>query len=253
MWEKKGTNYTGILSVIVILLLVVIGEVYYFSKDKVSSTSEKTSKTTEVNSEKVEVTIVTDKRCAEECGVPSTVAQLKQIPSLSNTDIKVIDYSEKEAKEILKATGIEKLPAVIFSNNSVSEVASYLAPTSDWKYSLQVNASFDPTAKISDKWFKVLDKKVLENIKSNSYLKWDKNAKITWIEYSDLECPFCAKLHNSGTPEELEKKYGKDLNQVFQSFPLDFHKNAWCWSIRMFRKRKMSWCLLWIKTYFFQK
>jgi len=24
----------------------------------------------------------------------------------------------------------------------------------------------------------------------------------------------------------LEKKYGKDLNQVFQSFPLDFHKNA---------------------------
>jgi hypothetical protein len=124
------------LSVIVILLLAVIGEVYYFGMGKsVLNTenlnTEKTSKTTEVNSEKVEVVIVTDKRCGEKCNVQPTIAQLKQIPSLANNEIKVIDYSEKEAKEILKATGITKLPAVIFSNNSVSEVASYLAPTSD--------------------------------------------------------------------------------------------------------------------------
>jgi protein-disulfide isomerase len=83
---------------------------------------------------------------------------------------------------------------------------------------------------MSDKGFLVLDKKVLEDIKSNSYLKWNKDAKVTWIEYSDLECPFCAKLHNSGTPEALEKKYSKDLNQVFQNFPLAFHKNALSWA-----------------------
>jgi len=53
----------------------------------------------------------------------------------------------------------------------------------------------------------ILDKKVLAEIKENSYLKGNKDAKITWLEYSDLECPFCAKLHNSGTPEELVKKY----------------------------------------------
>jgi len=79
---------------------------------------------------------------------------------------------------------------------------------------------------MSDKWFRILDKKVLENIKNNSYLKGNKNAKITWIEYSDLECPFCAKLHNQGTSDDLEKKYWEKLNEAFQNFPLDFHKNA---------------------------
>lgn len=234
MGDKKSTNYTGILSVIVILLLVVIGEVYYFWKGNVSLnnksnsivTEKDNSKDSDTVAEKTKITIITDKRCGEECNTTPLIAQLKQTPGLEKTEIKTIDYSEKEAKEILKSTGIKNLPAIILNNNSNSSLSNFLIPTSDWKFSLQIGAKFDPTAKMSDKGFKILDKKVLENIKSNSYLKWDKNAKITWIEYSDLECPFCARLHNSGTPEELEKKYGKDLNQVFQSFPLDFHKNA---------------------------
>jgi protein-disulfide isomerase len=49
---------------------------------------------------------------------------------------------------------------------------------------------------------------------------------VTWLEYSDLECPYCAKLHNAGTPEDLAEKYGNKLNQVFNHFPLQFHNNA---------------------------
>jgi protein-disulfide isomerase len=101
-----------------------------------------------------------------------------------------------------------------------------LVPTKDGKFSLNTGSSFDPTAKMSDKWFLMVDKTILESIKANSYIKWETNAKITWLEYSDLECPFCAKLHNSGTPGDLETKYGKDLNKIFNHFPLGFHKNA---------------------------
>lgn len=52
------------------------------------------------------------------------------------------------------------------------------------------------------------------------------DATITILEYSDLECPFCARLHNDGTPDALKEKYGEDLNLSFQHFPLDFHPNA---------------------------
>jgi protein-disulfide isomerase len=45
------------------------------------------------------------------------------------------------------------------------------------------------------------------------------NAPVTLVEYSDLECPVCAKMH-----EELEKeiipKYGDKLRVVFKEFPL---------------------------------
>jgi uncharacterized protein YxeA len=37
MSDKNSVNYTGILSVITILLLVIIGEVYYFSNKNVST------------------------------------------------------------------------------------------------------------------------------------------------------------------------------------------------------------------------
>jgi len=52
----------------------------------------------------------------------------------------------------------------------------------------------------------------------------DKNAKITIIEYSDFQCPYCAKAEE--TVQELLKKYGKDIRLVYKQYPLSFHKEA---------------------------
>jgi protein-disulfide isomerase len=51
-----------------------------------------------------------------------------------------------------------------------------------------------------------------------------KDAKVTLIEFSDFECPFCRK--NVATIKELIKTYGGKIKVVFRDFPLDFHKNA---------------------------
>jgi len=253
MSYEKSNGIKAILGIIIALLVIIIGQNFYYwmnkdiknkntaSVEKKDANSEKTDKANEVN-ESIEVTFISDKRCtAQNCQLWPIVEQLKKIPWLANTNIITLDYSEPEAKKILELNDITKLPAWIFSNNNITELTSYLKETKSWKYSLELGASFDPTAKRSDKWFLVLDKKVLEEIKSNSYLKWDENAKVTWLEYSDLECPFCAKLHNSWTPEELEKKYGKNLNQYFQSFPLDFHKNALPWAEALECLAKEKW------------
>ena len=66
----------------------------------------------------------------------------------------------------------------------------------------------------------------IASLKKDAYVKGDENATISVVEFSDLECPFCARLHTAGTPKALADKYGKDINFVFKHFPLGFHANA---------------------------
>jgi len=50
------------------------------------------------------------------------------------------------------------------------------------------------------------------------------NAKITIIEYSDFECPYCARGYQ--TVKEVMKAYPNDVRLVFKHLPLDFHPKA---------------------------
>ncbi|MGD0835089.1 MAG: thioredoxin domain-containing protein [Polyangia bacterium] len=48
--------------------------------------------------------------------------------------------------------------------------------------------------------------------------------KITLIEFSDFQCPYCARA--KGTIDELLKIYKDSLQVTFRNFPLPFHNNA---------------------------
>ncbi|MCB9062205.1 MAG: DsbA family protein [Halobacteriovoraceae bacterium] len=52
----------------------------------------------------------------------------------------------------------------------------------------------------------------------------DKDAKVTIVEFSDFQCPFCQKGAEIMT--EIKKKYGNKVKIVFKNFPLPFHNNA---------------------------
>src|SRR3989338_9036920 len=55
----------------------------------------------------------------------------------------------------------------------------------------------------------------------------DEDAPITIVEFSDYECPFCARFHTQ-TFGELKSKYidtGK-VKFVYRDFPLSFHQQA---------------------------
>lgn len=50
------------------------------------------------------------------------------------------------------------------------------------------------------------------------------DAKVTVVEFSDFQCPFCAK--GAEVIQELKKKYGNKVRVAFKNFPLPFHNQA---------------------------
>lgn len=50
------------------------------------------------------------------------------------------------------------------------------------------------------------------------------DAKVTIVEFSDFQCPYCAK--GADLLKEIKKKYGSKVKVAFKNFPLEFHKQA---------------------------
>lgn len=58
-------------------------------------------------------------------------------------------------------------------------------------------------------------------------VKGNANAKVTIIEYSDFECPFCRSFYDNAHKEIIQKYVDTGKVQIaFKDFPLAFHQNA---------------------------
>jgi protein-disulfide isomerase len=49
-------------------------------------------------------------------------------------------------------------------------------------------------------------------------------AKVTIVEFSDFQCPFCSRV--SPTLDKIRKEYANDVRIAFKHMPLSFHKQA---------------------------
>jgi len=58
----------------------------------------------------------------------------------------------------------------------------------------------------------------------NAPVKGNKDAKVTIIEFSDFQCPFCQR--GAQTLSELVKAYPNDVKVAFKNLPLPFHPQA---------------------------
>ena len=55
--------------------------------------------------------------------------------------------------------------------------------------------------------------------------KGPKDAKVVIVEYSDFQCPYCARAHETLSGQVM-KEYGDKILIVYKNFPLAFHKWA---------------------------
>ena len=62
------------------------------------------------------------------------------------------------------------------------------------------------------------------NIESSRAIRGNPNAPITIVEYTDIECPYCARGHQ--VIRSLEEKYKDKIRVVFKHLPLEFHEQA---------------------------
>jgi protein-disulfide isomerase len=66
--------------------------------------------------------------------------------------------------------------------------------------------------------------KPVPEVTDEDHVRGNPNAKVTVIEYSDFECPFCKR--NVDTMEQILEEYKDQVNIVYRHFPLGFHQNA---------------------------
>jgi len=137
----------------------------------------------------------------------------KLLPKIIKNEILTIEYDKVGGKANFD-----------FMAKSTAEQLTKYREQSWWKVQQPSNnQAKNDNSKVSNI---SLDKVAKITKGDNMYILWNPDAKISFVEYSDLECPFCKKLHNAWTVDKIIADYNWDVNYIFKQFPLDFHANA---------------------------
>ncbi len=88
---------------------------------------------------------------------------------------------------------------------------------------LEKSLESQPTAARAQRPQQELDK-VYEIAVGEAPIRGNPDASVTIVEYSDFQCPFCARAQP--VLEAVLKKYPDDVRLVYKHFPLSFHKAA---------------------------
>lgn len=125
------------------------------------------------------------------------------------------------AKQIKEA--VEKDPSIVFvaiekDPEQFIEVVNKAAQNAQKK--AQEKAIADESKKREEEYKAPLTPSIAEG----RVIIGPKDAKITIVEYSDFQCPYCSKGY--ATVEEVLKAYPKDVRVIYKHLPLDFHPMA---------------------------
>lgn len=154
----------------------------------------------------VEMTVLNDLSC-KICNPAEEVASIKQ--NISPTIIsKDLDFSSEGGEMLVDLFHIKTVPAFIFSSN-IAMVSGF----DNIKHLFKQEGSYYllDSAKVG--------------IEPRELLNFSKepNAKITILEISDYQCPYCKRA--AGALKEALKDYSSDeVRIIHKHLPLDFHE-----------------------------
>ena len=217
--EVKNNN--NLLYIVIILLLVIIAILAFFVGKNMGNTNVAVNSNTTTTAEDLKITVIDDTRCTA-CETNNIVTQLKQTPFLSTAEYEMKDFADEGVEAYIKENNITTLPAVVFSTNQIADngaMTQYLTAMPDGSFSLQIGSTFDPFAQRSDRGFlQIEDQAIIESLTSTAHVEGDENAKVLWIEYSDVNCHFCKKMVADGTVETVKESLPSVFNHAFVNF-----------------------------------
>ena len=131
---------------------------------------------------------------------------------LNNGDTTAIVTADATAGQTL---GVQGTPATFINGYLVSGAIPY----ADFKAIVdEVLAGKTPTSQYAEKTAKTIE------VTDADHVQGDAKAKVTLVEYSDFQCPYC--LNHVSTLKQIMDEYSGKVRLVFRHFPLSFHANA---------------------------
>lgn len=124
-------------------------------------------------------------------------------------DLYRVDATVKEIKTLENVSYLVRGDGVIIRELDVDEVADQKAGCVDPSAPAETEAPTGPSGRTVD----------------GVHTKGPDDAKVTIIEYSDFQCPFCARFY-SNAYKQILATYPDDVKIIFKDFPLSFHAQA---------------------------
>lgn len=114
---------------------------------------------------------------------------------------------------------------IILQEIQKREILSYLDSIKNEQPWL-IKEILDNQIKVEKSNSNILEKNIINDLKKDTYVKWNSWALISIIEFSDLECSFCKTQHINWIFNEALDKNKTNINYVFKNFPIPNHKNS---------------------------
>ncbi len=155
------------------------------------------------------------------------------------------DVSEEDASEAVKGYIESNVPGADVLIETVEDVGqlykveidlngnkfeSYLSKDGNLLFPSGIDLTENVTAVVEPKEKpeeKPVEKVDMTSILDDDAVEGDADAPVTIVEFSEFECPFCAKYYRE-TLSKIREEYvetGK-VKIIFRDFPLSFHQNA---------------------------
>ncbi|OGI16309.1 MAG: hypothetical protein A2Z52_02490 [Candidatus Moranbacteria bacterium RBG_19FT_COMBO_42_6] len=164
----------------------------------------------------INIKVINDESC-EACKPDEALLGLKRI--LPTMLAQKVDQNSDEGQQLIADFGIKSLPAFIFAKEvdktDFYQQAAAIFDKKNDQYVLNTAQVGLPVGKYLE-----LPKVTEADIKSGPA-----DAKVTLIEFSDFQCPYCKAFH--ATIKQALSEYGDKMQFVFKHFPLsNIHPQA---------------------------
>ena len=153
---------------------------------------------------------------------PKIFSEPKREPVKSSSSPQADSQKPKDHSNVMIGLGIVQIIVLIFiafqlSSIDLSPTGAVIADAPAPAVAAAPTPSAAPSAPVVD----------IEKLIDDDSVKGDPDAPVTIVEFSDFECPFCARFY-TGAYAQIDQEYiqtGK-VKLVYRDFPLSFHPNA---------------------------
>lgn len=229
--SKKDKTIQNYLAVIILLLGLLAGSIFVDVTDLIRGEGisqkrltgkdifvDRTGKTwVASNDPVVDLTIVNDENC-QECNTDNAIVGLKSaVPTVVPRTISV---NSDEGKKLLASSGSKVVPVFIFGKaiektEVFPKIQNLLTPKDDG-YLLDTSV-LGITGKYTQlPPFESKNQEVLGN----------PEAKVSIIEFSDFQCPYCKMFYDSLDQLIKSNDYKNKVKVSFKHLPLSFHNRS---------------------------